>query len=153
MNSIKFRGKDGVTDKWVYGDLLHICGGTLIYHGSQTESEQVPDQVINGRAIAISIYMDEISICYPNSVGQFTGWKDCTGTEIYEGDILSLSKAKEQVFEVYWNEHLCTFCLREYTRTTVFQGSCPLGEMLQISKPVVIIGNVFDNPELLKRKK
>jgi hypothetical protein len=78
---------------------------------------------------------------------------DCNGKEIYEGDILSLSKAKKQVFEVYYNEHLCSFCLREYTRTAVFQGSCPLGEMLQLSKPVVIIGNVFDNPELLSNSK
>ena len=31
---IKFRGKRKDNGEWVYGDLRHIAGGTLIYHGS-----------------------------------------------------------------------------------------------------------------------
>jgi hypothetical protein len=131
MRPIKFRGKD-FEKKWIYGDLK----------SSQTYKF----------AYIIDNYDYSHSV-NPNSVGQFTGWKDCTGTEIYEGDILSLSGAKSRVFEVYYNEDLCSFCLREYTRTAVFQGGCPLGGMLQIEKVPIVIGNVFDNPGLLKREK
>jgi uncharacterized phage protein (TIGR01671 family) len=133
MRAIKFRGKALPQNKWLYGDLL--------------TSDDYKVAVIRDHNSCVEQRVGT------DTVGQFTGLLDCNGKEIYEGDILSLSKAKKQVFEVYYNEHLCSFCLREYTRTAVFQGSCPLGEMLQLSKPVVIIGNVFDNPELLSNSK
>lgn len=65
------------------------------------------------------------------SLVQFTGLKDKNGKEIYEGDIL---KQYDKTYEVYYiNGHFmsCNELWEENTRSEV-------------------IGNIYENPELLK---
>lgn len=120
MREIKFRGKDVLTGKWAYGDLVH--------NKKITETDLVDRTMVDGYEVD------------PDTVGQFTGLCDRNGKEIYEGDIVRNESAG--------------FCGVVQYRDATF--IIFLGEMngallicLQTGS-LEIIGNIHDNPELLK---
>ena len=81
MREILFRGIDTLTGNLVQGDLLHISSGCIIYHGSQTESE-----IKENTGAAIELFINEISVVKPETVGQFTRKHDKNGKRIFEKD-------------------------------------------------------------------
>ena len=138
MREIKFRGKDVKTGKWVYGDLQHNeIGDTWISRlTSQTNGE-------GGLFVNVR----------PESIGQYTGLKDTNGKEIYEGDIRKgkirradkFSSYGDWIYDVYILEKLCS---SEYYQKDT-KGKLFLKEW-DITVDMGIIGNIHDNPELLK---
>ena len=75
------------------------------------------------------------------NVMQFTGLVDKNGKEIYEGDIcFADSKEYARNKQVVWNERLACF-----------EFDYPLGKSLLQKDSIEIIGNVYENPELLNQ--
>jgi len=137
MRQIKFRGKTKVTGKWICGDIAHLYGDVHI----QTDISD------NDRRGTIGWDVDV------DTIGQFTGIVDRNGTEIYEGDIIRAydSNGKPVLHEVYYFNKEARFA-------TKLIGYENLNEGLLIQKWIneldfEIIGNIFDNPELLKKEK
>lgn len=147
MREIKFRGRRISDGEWVYGDLLHIVGGYVIYHGSQTESQLVEDRP----NVAIELYMDEVSPVLPETVGQYTGLHDEDGREIYEGDILMCvgqridNKGRKYFRKVSFKNG--SFCMNvpEYNIDSYLHNHMENGEL-----PWEVVGNIHDKPELLR---
>lgn len=76
---------------------------------------------------------------------QYTGLKDCNGNEIYEGDILTISNNLKAV--VIWFNG--SFRLKDELscKATYFDD---IG-VIMWDYDVCIIGNIYDNPEIIKR--
>lgn len=152
MREIKFRGKT-INGEWVNGDLLRVGGGCLIYFGSKTETA-TPD-IPNKSNVAVELFNDEVAVVIPDTIGQYTGLKDCNGKEIYEGDIIR--STQNNIVEVKWGykEHIVkhngvtdSFAAYGWIVERIKDGRTDFldNEFLQGE----VIGNVHSNPELLK---
>lgn len=134
MRTIKFRGKQIHGNKW-------LCGYYFAYDSmsdDQTYHSIVPQQY--------SSKPSEYFKCVPESISQFTGLFDKKGQEIYEGDIVSNGYRNYSVsfsFRYGWMLTRGDFSYSISNET--MDSSIDNG----IIDGVVVIGNVFDNPELL----
>lgn len=85
-------------------------------------------------------------------IEQYTGLKDKNGKEIYEGDIIEVETCIDEeeitTYEVYWDEDTLEYALR--TIKGINYDSC-IGELSQSATK--IIGNIHENPELLKEER
>lgn len=95
---------------------------------------------------------------------QFTGLKDKKGVEIYEGDIIrftnSIDEIDNEVGTVTWEQGECNFVAQYKTSNCVTQeGNGTTITIYLISNETYqecveyeVIGNVYQNPELLERE-
>ena len=84
------------------------------------------------------------------TIGQFTGLYDKNGKEIYEGDIVKFPHVGECTRGIIvWNGKVGAWCIKLKGENSL--GSTPVGEMLSSYK-IEVIGNIHDNPELIKEE-
>ena len=76
---------------------------------------------------------------------QYTGVKDKNDVEIYEGDIVKYKDYSDYVYEVIFDEKECKFFAIGITKT---QSENNLG--YKINSNLEVIGNIYENRELLK---
>lgn len=85
---------------------------------------------------------------------QFTGLLDKNNKEIYEGDIISehdKSRKKYENGEIIWSKEYLTYLSKKWNFNKTDFWSDFLYN-LSGEKEFEIIGNIFENPELLKNK-
>ena len=135
MRTIKFRGKTELTGEWVYG--FFSMGSSVRFEHPKQDERVVPRYLIDD-----GLLHDVI----PETVGQFTGLHDKNGKEIYEGDILKMGNCDFRGV-VQWHKN-GYFYINEYYPKVIDDDYSPLGNMLRYDMDV--IGNVFDNHELME---
>ena len=134
MRKILFRGKWKNSGEWVYGNLFN------------PDKADTPTQICIGTYIARTCY--EID---PETVGQYTGLTDKNGRKIFEGDIVVFADFFDDKIHrgvVYWCDSAFWF---DCTET---EGDEGIYSLAYISANILeVIGNIYDNPELLEVKK
>jgi uncharacterized phage protein (TIGR01671 family) len=83
----------------------------------------------------------------PKTIGQYTGLVDARGKRIFEGDIIRCTTCGFYG-AVVWNSH-GYFYIKEPSINNAERDCTPVGYMLE-REDFKIIGNIYDNPDLLK---
>lgn len=144
MREIKFRGKLSNSGKWAYGNLNINKVGTIII---------TPDETVLGTYGRVE----------KETIGQYTGLQDKNGTEIYEGDIVTGTKypfmeneKQNYIGIVVFYEDAAQFgyeykCVNKEKRgiSNGINNEFAANKNL-ICEELEVIGNIYDNPELLK---
>ena len=127
QRQIKFRGQRQSDNKWIYGDLLQP---TEIYDGYEISD----CESIDGARVDV----------IEDTIGQYTGLHDKNGKEIYEGDIISNGYEK---CIVVWVKEYAGFMLKLINKE--YENKEWTNPMIDLGKEDEVIGNIYENPELL----
>ena len=127
MREILFRAKRKDNGEWVYG--VPITSGNM----------------------AVMYYPAIVCVCEQtvdiNTIGQFTGLTDKNGTKIFEGDILELlHKEQRDIRSVIWYNKFMSYELATNGKVDRHDG----WDFTDCCYSGVVIGNIFDNKELLQ---
>lgn len=132
MREILFRGKD-IKGNWHIGLLAHM--GNAWYISNKA-----------GVATAYEVI--------PSTVGQYTGLTDKNGTRIFEGDIISIPFEEDRFpYEeniVYYEKAEVYFDTEHYGWYVRYFDDDSLSLCEYDDCDITVIGNIHDNPELLK---
>lgn len=126
MREILFRGKRVDNGTWAYGDLLH-CDYEM-----EIDSESLGE---NGGYII------------PETVGQYTGLKDKSGTKIFEGDIVEILLSGKHGIGIveYGKSGISAYVAMSHSVYSNY--------VLNKSDNFIVLGNIYDNPELMEATK
>lgn len=135
MREILFRGKRADNCEWAYGAPTKDNHGKMVMVESTFECEEYNCRGAN------CLYVDE------NTVGQYTGLTDKNGKRIFEGDILRLAYHPKEDVIIEWHDGRFNFRKRNHPKDYGYERLC----CVQIAvSHLRVIGNIYDNPELLE---
>ena len=128
MREICFRGKRTDNGEWVEGCLIKV----------DWRNKPTTYSIMPTRPTACNYIVD------PETVGQYTGLTDKNGVKIFEGDIVERVSDGERAV-ISWLKYSACFGLS-------FDGWCCGFDNYDDNLPsdFEVIGNIHDNPEILK---
>ena len=132
MREIEFRAKT----------LSEITNGNLKKDGTWVYGyyrDRIGCPTISEFSFAYADYIDyEVDV---KTLGQYTGLKDKNGTKIFEGDIVNMLNITDYPMQIKWNKKWARF---------IFYNLVDKTEMNLFTEQCEVIGNIYDNPELIK---
>lgn len=145
---IKFRAKPLKGGyPWVYGNaVLQVKGKAYLLEDN--EAEVIPDFDRESSFYTV----DGLIEVDTKTIGQYTGLKDKKGKEIYEGDILEyIGKRKDNMNKVYrrksvFHEGMFALLSKELPAYSALNYHC----MEDGRSAWRVIGNTYDNPEMME---
>ena len=123
MREILFRGKRIDNNEWVEGYLNYNSTRKQYYIMDDVDTFPIP--------------------VHKESVGQYTGLTDKNGDKIFDSDVVNILTENEEVGVVTYDEGC--FYVKADGFSVDFRNNINGDDLL-------IIGNIHDNPEILKRE-
>lgn len=124
---IKFRGFCIDWQEWIYGDLIRFSDTIMVCVANKEDN------------------FSQTGKChcdvYEETVGQYIGVDDKNRKEIYEKDIARVD-GKQELFVVMWVPDTARFGLQSKDELLYFE--------FGIGSRIEVIGNVYENADLLK---
>lgn len=142
MREIKFRGKRLDNGEWLYGSLL-------VSYFKDDKKERYFITQFSGNYT----FEHEVN---PVTVGQYTGLKDKNGRDIWEGDIFKEdgSGIVRSVFRVpgglAFEDNPVSFGYDHRAPVYPYSSIAEMQSVSWLSQCCEVIGNIHDDPELLK---
>lgn len=140
---ILFKAKRKDNGKWVEGCLIidYVSGQYFIHQNgnSVNESQKI------GEEGCLRFLVFEID---PDTLSQYTGLTDKNGNKIWENDICDRKEKYPEI--VVFNKGDWQLDYSYVFGKEIHTDACNLGFYVCERKCVEVIGNIFDNPELLK---
>ena len=164
MRTIKFKGKDIKTRKWVYGYLykLSLPSGEACTILTQ-DNTHLDNSLEPKYDLAFTLYVD-LFVVNPTTICQFTGLYDKNGKEIYEDDVLLWTRKNVHIeghqpqdllykCVVYYDDNKCAFQFRCELSCGACVGWLDFDDDRADESFVEVVGNIHDNPELIEKGK
>ena len=140
MREIKFRGKDILNGEWIKG---------YLFYDYNNADEYRPFITYKSEAFLGGVNEQQID---KDTIGQYTGLKDKNGKEIYEGDVL---QDKDCIYKVIFEYGSFDGKIIEVLRNVGTQKGMTyqLSFIISDNDNIKVIGNIYENPELLEENK
>ena len=139
----------------------------ITFRGKRSNGEWVYGSLVVSEKIKPAIYYEvgkglvkQLDWCYvpPDTIGQYTGLKDKNGKKIFEGDIIKTPRGFIGVVVFGRTEEECTHMVFRRKITDVYTTYGWIfkradGFTIAIDDEILqgeVIGNIHDNPELMK---
>lgn len=139
MREVYWRAQERATKEWVYGDLI-----TTLYDITE-DGEEVyePFCIRQEQSLENGQYRYIGRIINPDTVGEYIGKKDKNKRRIYEWDIVRIDICGDlQNFLVSYDSDNARFVI----------GNTDISFWGNFSERAEVIGNLFDNPDLISVK-
>lgn len=139
MREIKFRAWDKTDNQMLNVDYMRLDNGNVLYVTGETFFED------DGW---YKYFLDN-----GIELMQYTGLKDKNGIEIYEGDIVKFDPSVQPLGDMPQDGEvgIIKYVLNSFV--VVPQSDCSINYNIDEIGDWVVIGNIYENPELLKDKK
>ena len=150
MREIKFRGKliNKYAEEWFYGDLIQVKDGTVDKKGNLVIDYYIITDDYSSKYNKIELRTCQSPKVNADTIGQYTGLKDKNGVEIYEKDIVycqtKFGKARAII------EFINGKFVARFDSAVTHPQNGHYNSYYDINKRFEVIGNIYDNPELLK---
>ena len=137
MREILFRGKRSDNGEWIYGSLIKRHIGSFIVD---------EDNECALRSIAEYDFAYDCKLVATDTTGQYTGLTDKNGKKIFEGDIVKFCDIKGVI-----NYSMGCYCVKTNKPDWKSRNNPAIDIVLnEYENELEVIGNIHDNPELLK---
>lgn len=132
MREILFRAKEISTDKWVEGYLVKI---------SENDYRIATEEDISWSYTKLGDYDGIMTRVAPETICQYTGLTDKNGNKIWENDVVK-NVTECVVYKCSYNLYNCEYQFNNKNES--------FGMGYASIHKFEVIGNIFDNPELLE---